>query len=193
MMHADRTNRVVLALFGLVLAAAGAGALLAGADLLGDGLPSSSLLDNSSAAYIGRNGDWFWPVLAVAALILALLAIWWLSKIIASTNRIGHIDLPARPPAAAHTSLVAGALTEAVAREIEGYRGVGSVRVALVGPVEAPMLAMAVNASRGADLAALRDRIETGALANARRVLENPHLPATVDIGLLRREAPRVA
>jgi hypothetical protein len=187
-MHADRGSRVVLGLLGLLLLAAGVAAILAGTRLFGDDQPGRSLLDNPVADYIGRNGDWFWPVLA---LIVVALVLWWLARVLFATSRIGQVSVRVRGPGE-QTTLAAGALTAAVSDEIEGYRGVESVRVRLVGTAVDPELAVAVDAHRGTDLAGLRHRIETGALAHARQALENPDLPATVDLTLRRRDGARV-
>jgi hypothetical protein len=53
-------------------------------------------------------------------------------------------------------------LTEAVAEETEGYRGVSSARARLLGDPADPELVLTVALEETADFAALRQRIETG-------------------------------
>lgn len=192
-MRVDRTNRVVLAIVGLLLLAAGIAALVAGAGGFGATLADRALVDNAVADFIARNGDWFWPVLGVVALIVALLSLWWIAKLLLfSTDRVGTVELPARGRAD-RTTVVAGAVTDAVSREIEGYGGVESARATLTGSADRPALAVTVDAQRTADLAALRHRIESEAIDHARQALDRPDLPVTLDLTIRRREGARVA
>src|SRR5919202_1225484 len=50
-MHADRTNRALLGLLGLLLLAAGVAGILAGTSAFGAGGPHRHLLDNAAGRY----------------------------------------------------------------------------------------------------------------------------------------------
>jgi len=191
-MHADRTNRFLLIVFALVLIAAGLVGALAGLGALGPVTQHGSLVSNRVGAYFGRNGDWLWPVVAVAAGVLALLALRWLTTLLFSTDRAGDLPLPG-DRSAGGTTLVPAALTGAVAAEIEGYSGVRSARSRLIGDSGAPTLVIVATVEAGADLPALRRRIETGAVRHARQALEDPELPVRLDLSVTDRQAHRAA
>jgi len=71
-MHADRINRVMLTLFGLLVLAAGAAAMAASTGVFGASFSRQVLSVNRVSAYFGDHGGWLWPVLRPAALIDAL-------------------------------------------------------------------------------------------------------------------------
>ncbi len=167
-MAADRTNRGVLGLTGLLLAGVGGAGLLAGVGALGDQLPEQPLFDNPVAEFVGRNGRWLWPVLALGAVLLAVLALLWLRRQLVP-DRAGDLTLGAGPQG--RTKLSSAALTDAVAAEIGSYRGVDSARARLHGDSEDPELAVSVTLEDRGDLADVRRRVETQALTHARQAL----------------------
>jgi hypothetical protein len=57
-MHADRTNRVALTLFGLLVFLAGAASLVASAGGFGTPFTQRALFANRVSAYIAMHGDW---------------------------------------------------------------------------------------------------------------------------------------
>ena len=77
-MHADRTNRTMMLVFALLLIAVGLDAGAASIGGYGTGTAHSHLMANPTGHFIGANGIWPWPVAAVAALIVALIALRWL-------------------------------------------------------------------------------------------------------------------
>jgi hypothetical protein len=191
-MHADRTNRIVLLLLAVLLIAAGLGAGAASIGAFGTATRHTPLTANPAGHFIGTQGGWLWPVAAVAAVILALLALRWLLALLFTTDRAG--DLPITPGApAGRTTLATGALTEAVVEEIESYRGVNSARARLLGDPADPELVVTAALEETADFAALRQRIETSALSHARAAVGNPSLPAQLDLTVTTKRSTRVA
>ena len=190
-MHADRTNRVMLLLFALLLIAVGLDAGAASLGVYGTGTAHSHLMDNPTGRYIGAQGAWLWPVAAVAALIIALLALRWLIALLFSTDRSG--DLVIQPSTGVgRTTLANGALTDAVVGEIESYRGVNSARARLIGDPEDPELVVTAGLQENADFTELRQRIETGALTHARQALGNMKLPTQLDLTITSKRTSRV-
>ncbi|HEY5354623.1 MAG TPA: alkaline shock response membrane anchor protein AmaP [Streptosporangiaceae bacterium] len=190
-MHADRTNRTMMVLFGLLLIAVGLDAGAASIGAYGTHTQHSLLMANPTGHFIGSNGAWLWPVAAVAALIIALLALRWLLALLFSTDRSG--DLVIRSSSGAgRTTLANGALTDAVVGEIEGYRGVNSARARLIGDAEDPELVVTAGLEESADFTALRQRIETEALTHARQALGNMALPTQLDLTISTKKASRV-
>jgi hypothetical protein len=191
-MHADRTNRVILLGLAILLIAAGAGAGAASIGVFGAATRHSSLIANPVGQFSGAQGGWLWPTAAVAAAIVALLALRWLLALLFSTDRAG--DLPITSGGSSgRTTLAARAMTEAVAEEIESYRGINSARARLLGDPADPELVVTAALEESADFAALRQRIETGALTHARTAVGNPAMPAQLDMTVTTKRSTRVA
>jgi hypothetical protein len=190
-MHADRANRVVLALLGLLLLASGTLGVLAGTEVLGRGLDRRLLLDNPVAGFIGDNGVWFWPAAAMAAALLALLALRWLIAVLSPAPHIEDIAIRG-DRSAGRTSLRSGALGEALTTELETYRGVHAAYVRVSGTPTDPSLDIAVRTTENADLAQLRHRIDTEALTHARQALDTPQLPIRLDLTTTDHRSRRV-
>jgi len=93
-MHADRTNRLVLALFGLLVLVAGAGGMAASTGVFGVAFSRQTLFDNRASGFIGHHGGWLWPAVAGACLLLALACLRWILVLLASTDRVGDITIP---------------------------------------------------------------------------------------------------
>jgi hypothetical protein len=191
-MHADRTNRIMLLLLAVLLIAAGLAAGAASIGVFGTATRHSPLIANPTGNFIGAQGGWLWPVAAVAAAIVVLLALRWLLTLLFSTDRSS--DLLIRPGSpGGRTTLATGALTEAVVEEIESYRGVNSARARLLGEPQDPELVVTAALEETADFAALRQRIETRALTHARSAVGNPSLPTQLDLTVTTKRSTRVA
>lgn len=190
-MHADRANRAGLALLGLILLGLGVAGLLLGAGVFGGAAAHRTLVDNGVVRFVIAQRAWLWPVVAVIAVVIALLALRWLLAVLFTTGRLASV-LMAGDRAAGRTTLISAALRDAVSGEIERYRGVRSARTRMEGDPADPRLAVAVHADRDADLAALRRQIETNALAHARHAIDVPDLPIRLDLTTARRAGPRV-
>jgi hypothetical protein len=190
-MHADRTNRLALTLFGLILLLAGVFGLTASVGGFGSAYAHRTLLANQAATYIGHHGAWFWWAAAGACLLLALLALRWILALLLSTDRAGDITITRGSPHGA-TIMHPAAISGAVSGEIETYRNVDSARARVLGDAASPELVVTVTAARSADLAALRHRIETEALTHARHALGKPETPIQLDINVSNRTPERV-
>ena len=185
-MHADRTNRVALTLFGLLVVLAGAAGLTASAGVLGAAFAKRTLFANRVSTYIGHHGTWVWPVAACVCLLIALAALRWIVALLLSTDRAGDIPIPVRSQEGT-TILQPTALTGALTREVGAYHGVDTARGRIVGDAGAPEIVIAVIASQSADLHALHRRIESEALAHVRRALGKTDLPVHLHLDVSRR------
>lgn len=191
-MHADRLNRVMLILFALILIAAGAAGGAASVGVFGRSVKHHDLSRNRVGAYIGQHGDWLWPAAALAALIIALLALRWLLALLFSTDRAGDLTIRGGG-GAGKTTLVPGAVSNAVVDEIKGYPGVDQARARVIGDADDAQLVVAATLRESADLARLRRRIERGALTHARTALGKPELPIQLDLTVTTRSSTRVS
>ena len=180
-MHADRTNRVALALLGLLVLAAGGAGIAASTGVFGAAFSRRTLFDNPASRYIGHHGGWLWPAVAAACLLLALACLRWLLALLVSTDRVGDITVPGSTDQGT-TILQPAALTDALTREISAYHGVEAARGRVIGDGRDPQIVLTVTPAPSADLHALHRRIETEALAHARQALSNPSLPIQLDL-----------
>jgi hypothetical protein len=183
-MHADRANRIVLILFGLLILAAGAAGMTASVGGFGQAISQRSLFANPVSAYIGHHG-WVWYAAAGLCVIIILAALLWIVALLISTDRVDDIPIPVGSHEGT-TILLPAALTDAVTREIGAYHGVEAVRGRIIGEVDDPELVLAVTASQTADLHALHQRIETQALAHAREALGQADLAIQLDLAVSR-------
>jgi hypothetical protein len=191
-MHADRTNRLALTLFGLVVFLAGVASLVASVGGFGKTFSRHALFANRVSAYIGRHGDWLWPAVAAACLLIALVALRWIVALLLSTDRAADITVTGSNKQGT-TIMNPAALTGAVTREIETYHGVHTAKARVLGDPGDPKLVVTVTAAQSADLRALHDRIESEALSHARQALSKPHLPIQLDLDVSSHVPERVS
>jgi hypothetical protein len=180
-MHADRTNRVMLALFGLLVLAVGGGGMAVSTGMFGAAFSRRTLLNNQASSYIGHHGGWLWPAVAGACLLLALACLRWILALLASTDRVRDITIPGGTDQGT-TSLQPAALTGALTREISAYHGVDAAKGRVIGDDRHPEIVLSVTPVPSADLPALHRRIETEALAHTRQALGKPTLPIHLDL-----------
>lgn len=176
-----RANRSVLALIGLVLLLAGAAGTAAGTGLFGNSFKKTNVIDQDYRDWVASH-DWFWLAVAAGSILIALLALRWLLAQ-ASTDRLSHLDLES-DRSAGRTVLSGGAVTDAVAGEIEGYRGISGASAHLLGTRGTPTLLIHATLDGRGDPAELRRRIQTDAIAHARQSLDKPDLPVRLELRL---------
>ena len=185
-MHADRTNRTVLLLFGLLVLLAGAAGMAASVGVFGTGFSHRTLLANRVGTYVGQHGSWLWPAVAAACLLILLAALRWIQALLFSTDRTGDIPVPGSNEHGT-TLIRPAAVTGAITREIETYHGVGSAKGRVIGDPKDPHVVVTVTAEQSADLPGLHRRIESQALAHARQALGRTDLPIQLDLDVSRR------
>ena len=191
-MHAEKTNRLVLLLLGLLLLAAGVLGALAGFGAFGDRAKNQALIDNPVGRFFGTQGRWLWPAIAVLAVIIGLAALRWLWTVLFSTDRVAAVHIRRAEGARGRTTLAAGALTDAVTDEVSGYRGVQRASARLVGTRSAPTLVISATLDRSADPSRVRARVEREAAGHARNALDTPDLPVQLDLGVTDAAGQRV-
>ena len=191
-MHTDRTNRLALTVFALIVFLVGGFGLTASTGGFGAAYAHRALLANRFGTYVGIHGDWLWPAAAAACLLIALIALRWIAALLLSTDRASDITFT-RGSRQGTTIMHPAALSGAITREIETYHGVATARARVLGDPGDPALVVKVTAARSADLAALRHRIESDALSHARHAVGKPGLPVKLDINVSNRTPERVS
>jgi hypothetical protein len=188
-MHADRTNRALLTLFGLLILLIGAAGMAASVGGFGTAFSRRTLFDNRVSTYIGQHGTWVWAAAAFICLLIALAALRWMLALLVSTDRAGDITVPGSKDQGGTTKLRPAALTGALAGEIGTYHGVDTAKGRMIGDASNPQIVLSVTATQTADLSALHHRVQTEALAHARQALDNPGLPIQLDLDVSRRDS----
>lgn len=140
-MHADRSNRLLLALAGLLVLAAGGAGMAASTGVFGADFARRTLLDNPAGRYIGHHGGWLWPAVAGACLLLALACLRWIVALLASTDRAGDITIPG-DTGEGTTILQPAAITDALTREISAYHGVETAKGRVIGDGRNPEIVL---------------------------------------------------
>jgi hypothetical protein len=185
-MHADRTNRVALTVFGLLVLIIGAAGMSAAVGVFGHGFSRRTLFANRVSSYVGHHGGWVWPAAAGVSLILALIALRWILALLVSTDRAGDIPVPVATSDGT-TILQPAAVTGALTREISAYHGVDRAHGRIIGDGAAPEIVLEVTAKPATDLHSLYQRIEAEALTHARQALDKDTLPIKLDLDVSRR------
>ena len=178
--RAARVNQAGLLAVGLLLLAAGAAALARGLDLRPDLLgPAHAPLISSYLRQYPRNHRWFWPAGAGVAVLVALLALRWLS-IQGATGAIRRLPLETDDRGGT-THLPARAATAALEQDLAASPDLPRVRAILTGTPRAPRLILTVTLSASADPAAARHRIDQ-AIGRLRQTLDTENLPAVLHL-----------
>lgn len=180
----DRLNATLLTLLALVLVGVGVYGLARGYGAFGDTPATDPVLGDDTRDFVSRNADWFWPLAAVLALLLAWLGLRWLLAQIA-TPAVPR--LPVRADGPGRTELSTSGATAALARDIEDYDGVRGARARLVSDHPSPEVEITVDVHDDADVPALRRRIEEHALTRFQSALELQELRSKVHVRLAER------
>jgi hypothetical protein len=169
--RSDRLSRVVLTVLGLVLLGVGVYGLLRGYEVFGANQADEPLLTEGILDFMADNREWFWPVATLLALAVAYLAFRWFLSLLRTTASVDEIDLT-RDPDAGTVSLDGTGAANAVADDVEGYRGVESATARLVSDGARPEVYLRVEVADNADIERIRRRIEEHALTRLARALE---------------------
>jgi hypothetical protein len=173
-----RGNRIGLAIVGGVLLLAGAAALLRGLDLLPDllGAAEEPVTDESTRDFVADQ-DWFWPVVAAALIVVALLTLRWL-LVQTRTGAVGTLRL--EPDAARGTTrMPARTLAGAIEDDLDRSPYLSRPRATLTGSRTDPRLRVATSVEPAADPGAVRARVQE-AIDRSRQAMEAPALRTTV-------------
>ena len=167
----DRTGRWncwLLASIGALLVILGAGGVTMGARGFGADRAGSSVIYPRAAQLLNREQSWLWWVLGAAALVIALLAVYWLIVQL-RVGRIGTVTLSRSH--AGDSSVSASALAEAIRVDALALPEVDRAKVRLVSHPDRPEVLLAIWLHEGVDLGAVRQKLEHDVLRHARESL----------------------
>lgn len=176
--RADRLNRVVLSLLGLLLLAAGVAGLLFGSGVLGERFAQDRILPRGTGAFVVDNAAWLWPLVVLAAVLLSLLALRWLAQQL-RTDRVGDVDLTV-DRSAGETRVEAAAVTDALVDAVQDSPGVDDASARFISVRGHDQLLLHVRLADRTDLAAARRALGEGPLTDLKQVLGDGALPEVV-------------
>jgi|ERR1700761_903002 len=175
-----RGNRIALLLIGLALLLGGAAGLLRGLAVWPGwlGAKHALIIDKPTRHWVADQ-PWFWPTVAAVAVLVFLLALWWL----VSQGQTRVLRRIALEPDARRgtTSLPARAVTGALENDLAASPHVRHTTAALTGTSTSPRLALSVTLASDAEPAEAVGRIGE-AVHRLREALEDDDLDATIRI-----------
>jgi len=185
--RANVINRVVLALLGLLLVAAGGLGLALSLKVFGSGRATRPVLPQEVSTFPDAR-PWFWWALAGVLLVIAVLALLWLLTQFKS-DRATRLDRTTNARDG-YTTLHAGALTDAVEDEVQGITGVTGVS-ARVREHRGEQVFLRVELADSADIGEVRTRLENDVVAHVREGVGDPRLPVTIELRPSASTTPR--
>ena len=176
--RATTVNRTALIILGLLLAAAGVLGLVLSTGGFGQRRETSAVVPRDLRT-LAADSWWFWPALAVLALVVAVLGGRWLLAQ-AHVDRLGRMDFTDNPREGT-TTLDASAITGALAAEVEEIHGVTGASAHLRAR-RGPRVDLTVDLTRRADVAQVRNELETEVVPRLRQALDTPELPVSIQL-----------
>jgi len=181
----DALNRFILSLLGLALVALAVWGVGRGAGWFDADHPDQPLLLGDVRRFVARNAHWFWPVVAAAGLLIAVLAAGWLRAQFRLPRQASNDVVVRRPSGTTRIGgdAMAGALEEDVVSSVDRVRK-ASARV--VGDAEDAEIDLRVEVDEDADLTGVRRRIETEVLPRFARAAGLARTTTYLDLRLER-------
>ena len=186
MTRIDGVNRTLLLLLGIILLAAGVLAIALGLGAFGDTRAQSAVLPNATIDFVGGNGAWFWPLVAVVALILAYLGWRWLRAQLTTPKRVTDLDLT-RDPKEGFTRARADGPAHGFAADVSRHPRVATAKARMLSNGSLPHIGLRVEVFESGDMESVRRYIEGPALERLHRTLG--HDTVTVDLDMRLRES----
>lgn len=174
-----RVNRTILILLGLILLAAGVLGLVLSFGGFGAQPAESPVLPEQLRSFADQNA-WFWWVVALAGVLLALLALRWLLAQL-RTDRVSRLDLTDDDRAGV-TTVHTGAVCDAVEDEARTFRGVSGATAHIRGARDT--MDLRVDLTDRADIADVRSKLEDVLVPHLRQALDDPHMPVDIELRL---------
>ncbi|WP_116201745.1 alkaline shock response membrane anchor protein AmaP [Amycolatopsis circi] len=179
-------NRALLAVFGIVLLAAGGFGLATHFRVLRLVDPAAPIVPGT-----GEPPGWVFYVIAAAAIVVGLLALRWLIAQLAHRPRTKLWRFET-DPAHGRTELHADIAVAPFVEELRGYPGVHQARASLAGTRANPSLALIVTCEPDVDLGEIRGRITEEGVPRLKEALELDDLPVEIEFRFTSRATSRV-
>lgn len=175
-----RGNRIGLAIVGLVLLVAGAAALVRGLDLMPGVLGEADApVTEQRVRDFAADQLWFWVLLAIVLILIALLALRWLA-VQTRTDAVRNLRLEPDTRRGS-TVMPAAAATGALEDDLANSPYLRRAQASLNGSATRPRLHLNLTMEPTAPPHAVRERTHE-ALDRYARAMENPQTPTVVKL-----------
>lgn len=175
-----RGNRIGLGIVGLLLLLAGVAALIRALDLWPGVLGSADApVTEPELVDFAADQPWFWVVLAIVLLLIALLALRWLG-VQTRSDAVRNLRLESDARRGS-TRMPAAAATDALEEDLASSPYLRRPNATLAGSPARPRLHLSVSMEPTAEPAAVLDRTYE-ALDRYGRAMESDEIPATVQL-----------
>ncbi len=188
--RADRVNRAVLTVIGLLLLAGGAVGLAYSLGAFGEDRARRHLLSDQVHRFIRHNQTWFWIAVIVGCLILAALAVRWLLFQAKPQPTVGDFSYPLAE-GEGKTSVSARAVVDAVVADLSGEPGVRKAGARL--RQQDPLVIDAwVDYDSASYVPAFRQSVQERIVPRLRQSLEVEDATVTLELRLVSGTSSRV-
>lgn len=182
----DGVNRSLLLLLGIVLLAVGVLALALGLGAFGDSRAQSAVVPGGLIDFVGGNGAWFWPLVAILALLLAYLGWRWLKAQFTPPKRVNDIDLTGDPKEG-FTRARADGPAHGFAQDVARHPSVDAAKARMLSNGSTPQIGLRLDVFENGDMESVRRHVGGPALERLRRTLGQELV--TVDLDMRLKEA----
>ena len=182
MRRLDTRNRIVLTLLGLLLTAAGVYGLARSFGAFGDDQAEARVWNSDAREIVADNDHWLWPVIAVVAVIVALLAARWLWRQLRPYPVVHELSVVESDEG--RTTVRAQAATEALDADLESEPSIRSASTRLFSDGEVPHLRMVLEVADDTDVPGLVARVREHAVPRLCQALDLGQVEAHVRVVL---------
>ncbi|MFD3442902.1 hypothetical protein ACFWU3_36060 [Streptomyces sp. NPDC058685] len=177
-------NRLLLAIVGVLLLAAGVFALARHYARLTSLEPHATLIPAP-----GSPPTWIWWVTAAVAITLGLLMLRWTAAQTARRpkHQTWHLE---QNPEQGSTELATDTATVPFLKEVTTYPGVHNAHATIAGTRQHPTLVMRISTEQDSDLTTIGRHLKDNGLPRLRQALDLDTLPVTVEYRFTTHTAP---
>ncbi|MGB7449354.1 MAG: alkaline shock response membrane anchor protein AmaP [Ornithinimicrobium sp.] len=188
---AGTLNRGWLGVLGLILALTGISTLLVATGLLSGPVSGSRVIPSDASSWLAL--PWVVLVVAVLGVVLAVLAVAWLSAQYPRTNTLRTLRFH-DDPRGGLTTCDPGALCDVVEEDLRRLPAVSTADVLLRGTAASPEVSIRVSVDDRAEISTLLEGIRTPVLSDMSSAIGAPlsHVAVRVDIERGKRETRSV-
>lgn len=175
-----RGNRIGLAFVGLLMLLVALAMLARSFNIMPGilGSPDAPVIEPRTSEFAAEQ-TWFWVVLAVVLIVIALLALRWLA-LQTRSDSLGRLRLESDPRRGV-TTMPAGAATGALEHDLAGSPYLRRASASLNGTASRPRLNLSATLAPSAEVSAAKGRLYE-ALERYGQAMEAPDLPTTVHL-----------
>lgn len=188
--RADRVNRAVLSVLGVLMLVGGAAGLAYSLGAFGKSLSRDPLLSDHLRRFVRDNQRWFWIAVIVACLVLAVLALRWLLFQARPQPSVADFSFPLAD-GAGKASVSARAVVDAVIADLSEQPGVHKAGARL--RQQDPLVVDAwVDYDSSSYVPAFRQSVQEHIVPRLRRCLEVDDAVVTLELRLVSGSGGRV-